>query len=142
MQLFLQGRTVIRTRITYPLGMAAGRPARQPRTPFGQRMAQAREHAGLTQAQLAARMGITQPVVAYWEREPVALRIEQLAALADALGVSADYLAGRSTKPPALKGPPSKLRVAFEKAQKLPRSQQQHILKVVEAFVGSTDTVG
>jgi hypothetical protein len=28
-------------------------------------------------------MGVTQPVVAYWEREPVALRIEQLAALAE-----------------------------------------------------------
>jgi transcriptional regulator with XRE-family HTH domain len=117
--------------------MAAGRPAKQPRTPFGQRIAQAREHAGLTQAELAARMGVTQPVVAYWEREPVALRIEQLAALADALGVTIDYLAGRSAKPRTPKGPPSKLRVAFEKAQKLPRSQQQHILKVVEAFVES-----
>jgi transcriptional regulator with XRE-family HTH domain len=131
-----------RAMVGYPLGMAAGRPARQPRTAFGERMAQAREQAGLTQAQLAARMGVTQPVVAYWEREPVALRIEQLAALADALDVSADYLAGRSTKPRAPKGPPSRLRVAFEKAKKLPRSQQQHILKVVEAFVEATDASG
>ncbi len=128
---------MVRGIVGYPLGMTAGRPAKQPRTPFGQRMAQARKQAGLTQAELAARMGVTQPVVAYWEREPVALRVEQLAALADALGVTTDYLAGRSTRPPAPKGPPSKLRVAFEKAKKLPRSQQQHILKVVEAFVES-----
>ena len=124
----------------YPPCMTAGRPARQPRTPFGQRMAQARDLAGLTQAQLVARVGVTQPVVAYWEREPVAQRIEQLASLADALNVSVDYLAGCPTKPPIPKGPPGKLRQAFEKAQKLPRSQQQRILKVVEAFVESTGT--
>jgi len=133
---------MVRRIVGYRLGMGAGRPAKQPRTPFGQRVAQAREQAGLTQAELAARMGVTQPVVAYWEREPVALRIEQLAALADALDVSADYLTGRSTKPPTPKGPPSKLRVAFEKAKKLPRSQQQHILKVVEAFVEATNGSG
>jgi transcriptional regulator with XRE-family HTH domain len=130
----------VRGIVGYPLEMAAGRPAKQPRTPFGQRIAQAREQAGLTQAELAVRMGVTQPVVAYWEREPVALRIEQLAALADALGVTTDYLAGRSTKQSAPKGPPSKLRVAFEKDKKLPRSQQQHILRVVEAFVEANGT--
>ncbi len=123
----------------YPPGVAAGRPAKQPRTAFGQRIAKAREAAGLTQAQLAAHMGVTQPVVAYWEREPVALRPDQLAALADALGITADYLLGRpDAKPSTPKGPPGKLRQAFEKAHKLPRSQQQHILKVVEAFVEST----
>jgi transcriptional regulator with XRE-family HTH domain len=139
MQLFLQGLAVIRTTTNYPLGMAAGRPAKQPRTPFGQRVTKAREVAGLTQVQLAERVGVTQPVVAYWEREPVALRAEQLAALADALGVSGDYLLGRSGKEPSLKGPTGKARQVFERVSKLSRSRQQYIIKVVEDLVGSVN---
>jgi len=126
------------TRMThgYPLGMAAGRPAKQPRTLFGQRMVQAREQAGLTQAQLATRMGVTQPVVAYWEREPVALRMEQLAALADTLGVTADYLLGRpNPQPPTPKGPTGKVRQVFERVNQLPRHQQNKVVEFVEAYV-------
>ena len=60
--------------------------------------------AGLTQARLA----VTQPVVAYWGREPVALHVEQLAALADALAVTADCLLGRSdAKQPVQKDRPA-----------------------------------
>ncbi len=119
-----------------PPGMpASGRPAKQPRTPFGQRMAEAREKAGLTQVQLAEKLGITQPVVAYWEREPVALRAEQLTALADILNVSADVLLGRSSRQLAPKGPPGKLRRVFDKAHKLPRHEQNKIVEFVEAYV-------
>lgn len=132
----MQGIAVVRMIDSYPLGMTAGRPAKQPRTPFGQRMAKARELAGLTQAQVAARMGVTQPVIAYWEREPVALRIEQLAALADALGISADYLLGRpDAQPPSLKGPTGKVRQVFERVNQLPRQQQKKVVEFVEAFV-------
>ena len=47
---------------------AGGRPASQPRSPLGQRIAAAREQAGISQAHLAERLGVTQPTVAYWER--------------------------------------------------------------------------
>ena len=121
--------------------MPAGRPAKRKRTSLGQRVAEAREKAGLTQTELGQKIGVSQRVIANWERKPVALRAEQLAALADALGVSADYLLGRPyAQPPAPKGPTGKLRQAFDKAHKLPRSQQQYILKVVEAFVEANGT--
>ena len=58
----------------YVAGMKAGRPAQRPRTPFGERMAEARELAGMTQLQLAEKVGASQEVIAYWERKPVALR--------------------------------------------------------------------
>ena len=116
--------------------MPAGRPPKLERTPLGQRMADAREKAGLTQTELGQKLGISQRVVANWERKPVALRAEQLAALADALGVTADYLLGRpDARQPAPKGPPGKLRVAFEKAYQLPRNQQNRIVEFVEAYV-------
>jgi transcriptional regulator with XRE-family HTH domain len=116
--------------------MQTGRPPKRDRTPLGQRMADAREKAGLTQTDLGQKLGISQRVVANWERKPVALRAEQLAALADALGVTADYLLGRpDARQPAPKGPPGKLRLAFERAHKLPRHEQNRIVEFVEAYV-------
>ncbi len=85
----------------YPSGMA-GRPAQRPRTRFGERLVAVRDLAGVTQVQLAEKLATTQSNVANWERETVALRPEQLAAIADALGVTTDYLLGRSNaKQPA-----------------------------------------
>lgn len=56
--------------------------------------------------------------------------------LANALGVSLDYLIGRSQeRQTTTKGPPGKLRLAFEKAHKLPRHEQNQIVKFVEAYV-------
>jgi transcriptional regulator with XRE-family HTH domain len=122
----------------YLSGMSGGRPAKQPRTPFGERIAQAREKTGLTQQQLADKLGVSQPVIAYWEREPVALRADQLATLADVLDVSADYLLGRhDAKAPSPKTPPGKLRQVFEKAYRLPRHQQNKIVEFVETYINT-----
>jgi len=126
----------------YPPGMRTGRPAKHERTPFGERMAQAREQAGLTQESLAEKLGLDQRVVAYWERRPVALRPDQLTALADALHVTTDHLLGRDSKLPAAKGPPGRLRQLFEKAYKLPRHEQNQIVKFVEAYVNQYSKTG
>jgi hypothetical protein len=44
-------------------------------------------------------------------------------------------LLGRASKDRAPKGPPGKLRLAFEKAHQLPRNQQNRIVEFVEAYV-------
>ncbi len=75
--------------------MKQGRPTTKPRTDFGQRLADARERAGLTQQQLADKLRTSQRALARWERDPVALRPDQLAVLADTLSVSLDHLIGR-----------------------------------------------
>ncbi|HVT89489.1 MAG TPA: helix-turn-helix transcriptional regulator [Tepidisphaeraceae bacterium] len=116
--------------------MTQGRPARRPRTPFGERLAQARERAGLTQVQLAEKLGTTQGNVTSWEREVVALRPEQLNALADVLDVSADYLLGRKNgKHVTPKRPIAKVQQIFERVNKLPRHQQSKVAEFVEAYV-------
>src|SRR5260370_22058452 len=71
-----------------------GRPAKRERTPFGQRLHTLREQAGLSQQQLADRLGLTQRAYAHWERNPVALRPEQLLSLAETLNVSVEALVG------------------------------------------------
>ena len=119
----------------YAVTMTAGRPAKKPRTTFGERLAKARQEAGLTQAQLANKIGISQRVVTYWEREPVALRAEQLTQLADALSVSADFLLGRANGKRRAGGPKGKMRQLFQAASALPRTQQQKVVDVLQPFI-------
>jgi hypothetical protein len=72
---------------------------------------------------------------AYWERHPVALRPDQLLKVAEALNVSVEDLVGTNGKKKRGAGPTGRMRQLFEAASRLPRSQQQKIGAVVEAFV-------
>ena len=114
--------------------MQTGRPSKEPRTKFGQRLHAAREAAGLSQAQVAERLGVTQKAYAVWERYPVALRPEQIEKVASALNVSVEFLFGQTAKQRG-SGPTGKARRVFEAVSKLPRRQQQKIAEVVEALV-------
>jgi transcriptional regulator with XRE-family HTH domain len=116
----------------YNDGMKTGRPAKEPRPPFGERLHVLREAAGLSQAQLAHKLGIAQRSYSQWERRPVALRHDQLVTLAEALGISAAELIGNTDAQKRSNGPTGKLRQVFERASKLPREQQKHILRVLE----------
>lgn len=120
------------------LYMQVGRPSKRPRTAFGQRLFAARNAAGLSQAEVAEKLGLTQTAYAFWERHPVALRPDQVEKLALILGVSVEQLFGSNNRGRIHSGPVGRARRAFEQVSKLPRSQQQYILKVVEAFVEST----
>ena len=119
----------------YDGSMLAGRPTNRARTTFGERLALARQQAGLTQAQLAVKLKTSQRVITYWEREKVALRADQLTALAEALGVSADFLLSREETKPRNGGPTGKMRQLFESASRLPRIQQQKVLDILQPFV-------
>jgi len=114
--------------------MQTGRPSTEPRTEFGQRLHAAREALGLSQAQVAEQLGITQKAYAVWERYPVALRPEQIEKAAAALKVSVDHLFGKAVAKPR-GGPVGKLHRVFEKASRLPRHQQNKVAEFVEAFV-------
>ena len=112
--------------------MKTGRPSSRPRPLFGQRLYELREQAGLTQAQVAEKLGISDRAYAFWEREPTAIRAEQLTILADLFEVSSDHLIGRQPPKQRTTGPSGKLRQIFESASQLPRRQQQRIIDVVE----------
>lgn len=55
-----------------------------------------RRQRGLTQADLATMLGVTQSVVAMWERGAVLPAASKLPDIADALSCSIDALFGRS----------------------------------------------
>jgi len=51
-----------------------------------------REYKGLTQAQVATKLGISQPAMAQMERSDANLRIKTLNKLADVLGITVEQL--------------------------------------------------
>ena len=128
----MQALTLTRTGSAYNPAMKTGRPAKQPRPPFGERLHALREAAGLSQAQVAEKLGLAQRSYSQWERRSVALRHDQLEALARALGITLAELVGAADTKQRGNGPAGKLRQVFERASQLPREQQKHVLRVVE----------
>lgn len=111
-----------------------GRPAKKSRSTLGERLAEARIKAGLSQAEVAERMGTTQPAIAYWERGAQRLRSDVVARLSEILGVSADELLGTKTRRQTAK-PTGRARQLFDAVSKMPRRQQEKVLAVLEPFV-------
>jgi transcriptional regulator with XRE-family HTH domain len=115
--------------------MQTGRPAKQPRTPFGERVYAAREMAKLSQAEVAERLGLSQNAYAMWERRPIALRPQQIEQLAGVLGVPVEALFGKVPMPAKPPGPMGRAKKAFESVSDLPRSMQTTVLDMVESVV-------
>lgn len=131
----MQALSIILPGRTYDDSMPAGRPSSRPRTSFGERLVAAREAAGLSQAQVADKLGLTQHAYAYWERHPVALRPEQLARLAEILNASVEGLVHSNGHGKRGGGPSGKARKLFEAVSHLPRRQQEKIFDILAPFV-------
>ena len=115
--------------------MPGGRPATTKRTPFGERLFRLREQKGLSQKEMAAKVGITQQAYAFWERKPTSLKPDQLVLVASILEASLDELFGIHVKARSKSGPAGKLQRVLEEACKLPRYQQNKIAEVVEGML-------
>ena len=114
--------------------MKRGRPSRASKTDFALKLVRLREAAGLSQRQVAARLGIAQSSYANWERFDVALKPHQILALAEIYGASVDeVLTARNAKRTG--GPVGKMRQLFETASRLPRGQQQKVIDVLQPFI-------
>jgi len=132
----MQALSAIATNKLYSVVMSQmGRPTDRKRTAFGERLVLAREAAGLSQRELADKLGMKQRALCWWEREPVALRPEQLATLAEVLDVTTDHLLGRDTEKKRGTGPTGKAKKVFDAVSRLPRHHQEKIVAVVESFV-------
>ena len=63
---------------------------------FSERLKDLRKQAGLTQVEVAEKLGISQPAYASWERGAKKPTPENLVKIAQILNVSVDYLVGNS----------------------------------------------
>jgi transcriptional regulator with XRE-family HTH domain len=104
----------------------------------GRRLMELRKAAGLSQYELAEMIGESQPNIAYWELSDKPPRSDVLHKLADALGVSIPELLSVNVRTAAVSNsnrPAGKLRQLFNDVSRLPRRQQEHIVRWVSAFV-------
>jgi transcriptional regulator with XRE-family HTH domain len=120
----------------YNLPMA--RKLSKPRPKLGAHLAALRANAGLSQEELAQRIGVLQQTIAFWEQSDKPPRSEVLQDLADTLGVTVEALLSGNGGSAATKkkgGPEGKLRKIFDDASRLPRRQQDKIAEFVSAFI-------
>lgn len=116
------------------------RTCKKNRPPLARHFTELRQAAGLTQMQLAEKVGVHHSSIAYWELSGTAPRGEVLPKLAEALGVSIDSLLGVAPPKPKRQAAKGRLQRVFENAAKLPRRQQEKVSEFVEAFVAQHAT--
>ncbi len=114
-----------------------GRTLTKPRPKLGAHIAALRTNAGLSQEELAQRVGVLQQTIAFWEQSDKPPRSEVLLELATALGVTVESLLNESNAKMVKRkgGPNGKLQKVFEEASSLPRRQQEKITEFVSAFI-------
>jgi transcriptional regulator with XRE-family HTH domain len=104
---------------------------------IGQRIAVLRTERGLSQADLAERIGISRQLVASYERERVRLYDEMVARFALALSVSADELLGLDQASENIDAKHPSLRVTrrLRELDQLPEQKRKAILKTLDDLI-------
>lgn len=103
-------------------------------TDFGARLTALRKATGFTQVELAAELGTTQRMIAYYEGRAEKAPAALLPKMAAALGVSADEMLGIK---PLKKGrnPDTQLQRRLRRIEKLDPKARRQIIQLLDAFI-------
>jgi transcriptional regulator with XRE-family HTH domain len=102
---------------------------------FGTRLASLRKAAGFTQIELAAELGISQRMVAYYESPAATPPATLLPQIAAALGVSIDELFGVAKRRLVKQDGDSRLRRRLLAIEKLDLAEKRQVLQLLDAFI-------
>lgn len=102
---------------------------------LGNRIAQHRKESNLTQVQLAATLGVSQPTINAYELGQRRIPVSSLPVLARALGVGLEELLGESTAASKKRGPAPKLQQHMERISQLPKPRQRVVMEVLESML-------
>ena len=94
-----------------------------------------RKVAGISQRELARRLGVHHSNISYWETSGNPPRGEVIPAMAKELNTTADELLGIKASKPKKTVAKGRMQKMFEAASKLPRRQQEKIVDLLEPFV-------
>ena len=108
-----------------------------PAMPSKTHLRELRDAAGLSMRELARQIGEEHSNVRYWETTGKLPRSNVLVPMATALGVTVEELLGQ--KPSRVVSPGGKVRQVFDEVSKLPRRQQEQIVKVVSALLAQAN---
>jgi len=103
---------------------------------LGARLADLRREAGLTQADVAAHLDVSQQTINSFERGRRKVPVSALPGLAELLGVSMEELvAGKRSAQARKRGPASRLQRQMEQIQRLPRAKQRLVIEMLDAVI-------
>jgi transcriptional regulator with XRE-family HTH domain len=102
---------------------------------FGERLVLARKKKKVSQEELAKLIGVHAPIIGRYERNEVKPSIEVAAKIAEALGISLDYLTGLSDQELN-----KDIVDRINELQSLNGEDQQHILKTLGALIREAKT--
>jgi transcriptional regulator with XRE-family HTH domain len=99
---------------------------------FGDKMTMLRKQKNISQVELAEKTSISRDGISKYERGDIVPSVEYAKRIADALGVSLDYLVSEDAKEDALDKEAVK---RIKDIQKLPAEEKDKVLAVVDALV-------
>ena len=105
---------------------------------LGARVAQARKDHGLTQQQLAEKLGLAQQTYAHYEVGRARIPASMLPTLAKLLTLSLDELMGTPVVRAARgrpRGPTSRLHQQIDAIERLPKTKQQFVSQMLETVL-------
>jgi transcriptional regulator with XRE-family HTH domain len=103
---------------------------------FGKRLAAARKARGLTQRDLAKRVGISYRMIAYYEAQTNRPPTAKLATIANTLNVTTDELLGN--EPLSVREPQNgRIWKRLQLVEKLPPKAQKQVVELVELLANS-----
>lgn len=124
-------------------------PAPMPRKPprqhspdtdsIGKRLALLRKARGITQAELAASLGVSQASISEYERDVFRLNSDLIISLTRILGVSADELLGIEPSPRAPRIKDHRLLHRMAEIEKLPKRKKDALLLTIKQFLAPAD---
>lgn len=101
----------------------------------GERLARIRRERGITQAELAEKLGLAQPNVSDYERGILRLNADLILKLTGILKVSADELLGLRQPKSTRSVKNRRLARRIEEIERLPRRDQEALLRTIDAFL-------
>ena len=102
---------------------------------FGDRMANLRNERGYSQRDLARETGISQRMIAYYEKQAQYPPTHVLPILAEALGVSVDQLLGLETDKGDGKKKDMRLWRRFTQIEKLDTKEKRQVIQLLDTFI-------
>jgi len=106
---------------------------------IGQRLRRLRKARGLTQTEIAKKIGIIQALVSDYERERLRLHAEMLARFALALSVSTDEIIGLEKQEAAGELPSRRFIKRLKQVGQLSKRDQDTLLRTIDAFLRGSD---
>ncbi len=102
---------------------------------FGDRMARFRSKAGYSQRELAKETGISQRMIAYYEKQAKYPPTHLLPTLAKALGTSADELLGVKQSNVKMNKKDMRLWRRFNQIENMPTKDKRQIMQLLDTFI-------